>query len=134
MRKKMSVLIVAAVFLTLAAGCAGKVPDGYDKDRLTQRAKEVVETINTLDYNAVILELRQDLQSQITPESLSDAWDANLSALGAFKDYKNIAYTSTKSGNIVYAVVVLNCTYENGSAIYTLSFDSDYELVGLYMK
>jgi hypothetical protein len=132
MRKKMSVLIVAAVFLTLAAGCAGKVPDGYDKDRLTQRAKEVVETINTLDYNAVILELRQDLQSQITPESLSDAWDANLSALGAFKDYKNIAYTSTNRQHRLCGCRA-HCRMKT-IAIYTLSFDSDYELVGLYMK
>jgi hypothetical protein len=134
MRKKISVLIAAAAFLFFAAGCAGKVPEGDDKDRLTQRAKEVVETINTLDYDAIILELRQDLLSEVTPESLRVAWDEKLSAAGEFKDYKNIAYTSAKSGDVVYAVVVLNCTYENGSATYTLSFDSNYELVGLYMK
>ncbi len=134
MKRKVPVLILTAVFLIFAAGCAGKVPEGYDKDRLTQCAKEVVETINTLDYAAIVLELKEDLQSEVTPQSLKTAWDAKLSALGAFKSYKNIAYTSAKSGDIVYAVVVLNCTYENGSATYTLSFDSDYDLVGLYMK
>lgn len=134
MKKKLYVFVLIAASLMVLAGCSGKVPDGYDKDRLTQRAKEIVETINTLDYNAVVLELRADLQPQITAQSLSDAWNGKLSAAGAFKDYKNIAYTSAKSGDVVYAVVVLNCTYENDSATYTFSFDSDYELVGLYMK
>lgn len=136
MRKTICTTMAFLVLAALLTGCAAsaKLAEGFDKDAVTDRAKEVVEVINTLDYEAVVALLREDLQSQVTAEKLKEGWDGKLSTLGAFTDYSNITVVGQKSGETDYAVAVVAAKYEKGSAIYTLSFDIDMELAGLYMK
>ena len=80
--------------------------------------------------------LRDDLKDQLTPEALEAAWGGTLESFGAFKDYKTVATASTQDTATKedYAVVGLVCTYENGEGTFTLSFDKDLALVGLYLK
>ncbi len=133
--KRLTLLACGLCLALLLAACqSGALPEGMDKDTVCQRGMAVVDVINKGDYAAMVAEMRKDLQPQLTAESLRAAWDEKLSSLGGFKEYQLIQAVGTKTDGVPYAVVVLNCTYENGSATFTLSFDTDYQLVGMYMK
>lgn len=133
-RKGWLALGLAAVLLL--AGCASGLADCFAQEDVTNRAKEVVETINTLDYQAVVDELREDLRDQITPQRLEESWGTQLTAAGAFQEYKSVTLVGQKDKTTGedYATAVLVCRYENASLTYTLTFDRDLALVGLYMK
>ncbi|MEG1984634.1 MAG: DUF3887 domain-containing protein [Oscillospiraceae bacterium] len=131
-----SVLCVTAAAVLLS-GCAGnKLSDDFDKDEVVEEASEMVEVINTMDYEKIVGEMREDLRDQITSEQLKEAWGEKLSGLGKFSKITSEGVIGDKSKETKedYAVAVLACEYENGTATFTLVYDTELELVGLYMK
>lgn len=121
----------------LLASCGGApLADGFDEQKTTSRAKELVGVINSYDYEAAASCVREDLRSQLTAEALSSAWDANLRALGAFQKFESVAASGIKDQKTGedYAMTISVCSYENGLAVFTLTFDRDLSCVGMYMK
>ena len=136
MKKVLLSALALVLILSLAACSSSKLADGFKEDEVLAKAKNVVETINTLDYDAVVAFVRSDLQSQLTAETLESAWDAQLRDAGAFKEFKSTsAYgQKSKSTGEDYAVCILVCSYENATRTFTISMDKDLAIVGLYMK
>ena len=136
MKELIKIVLFFGLLLTFTACSSDKLSSSFDKDEVTDKAKAVVEVINTKDYAAIIALFRSDLQDQITADQLQQAFDEQLEAAGTFSDFKSIVIKSEndKSTNEEYAVVILEAVYENKTLIYTISFDTDLELVGLYMK
>jgi len=135
--KKAMILIVVLALTWLLAACGGaKLADVYDEDEVTARAKDVVGMINDRDYEAVTGEVREDVRDQLTPDILSDAWDATLDKSGAFEDYKSVTVIGQKNrdNGEDYAVAVLVGKYENASRTFTIMMDENLDIVGLYMK
>lgn len=134
--KKVLIFFLALCLMFGLSGCGASLPDSFEEESVLNAAKATVEKINALDYEGVTGELREDLKEAITSQQLEEAWGARLEELGEFEEIRDSALKGTKdqSTGEEYAVVVLACAYENGTAIYTLSYDQDLALVGLYMK
>jgi len=136
MKKYLRVLIVILV-MGLLFGCSGnKLSDKFDEQEVLDKGKEVVDVINTRQYENVIALLREDLQSQITADQLVTAWDDQIVAAGEFEKIKNTAIESQEDSvtKEEYVTVVLEAVYAEDTLIYTLSFDEDLMMIGLYMK
>lgn len=136
MKKYLRVLIVILV-MSLLFGCSGnKLSDKFDEQEVLNKGKEVVNVINTRQYEDVIALLREDLQSQITADQLVTAWDDQIVAAGEFEKIKNTAIESQEDSvtKEEYVTVVLEAVYAEDTLIYTLSFDEDLMMIGLYMK
>lgn len=136
MKKILTSILAAALIFSLAACSSNKLADAFKEDEVIARAKALVDVINTYSYDAVVAELREDLQGQLTAEQLESAWDAQLKAAGEFTEYKTAAAygQKDKATDEDYALAVLVCKYENASLTYTISMDKDLNIVGLYMK
>ena len=136
MKKAMILTLVLAMAVLLAACGGAKLAEIYDEDQVTARAKEAVDVINTLDYEAMTALMREDLRDQLTAEALQEAWDPLLSESGAFEEYKSVTVVGQKSQSTGedYAVAVVVCRYENATRTFTLSMDENLDLVGMYMK
>lgn len=136
MKKVLVSAITVIMLLSLAACSSSKLADIYKEDDVVSKAKTVVETINTQDYDSVVAFVRSDLQAQLTADTLKTAWKTQLDESGAFKEYKSVVTYGQKSKSTGedYAVCVLVCTYENATRTFTLSFDKDLSVVGMYMK
>lgn len=136
MKKVLVSAITVIMLLSLAACSSSKLADIYKEDDVVSKAKTVVETINTQDYDSVVAFVRSDLQTQLTADTLKTAWKTQLDESGAFKEYKSVVTYGQKSKSTGedYAVCVLVCTYENATRTFTLSFDKDLSVVGMYMK
>jgi hypothetical protein len=135
--KLIRILFILLVFLiTLSACTTTKLADIYDEKIVTERAKEVVELINSQDYDNVNAEIRDDLQDQLTSNQLRDAIGAKLVEAGAFIEYKSITTFEQKSktSGEDYATVVLVGNYEKSTLVFTISMDSNLDIVGLYVK
>lgn len=136
MKKYLRVLIVILV-MSLLFGCSGnKLSDKFDEQEVLDKGKKVVDVINTRQYEDVIALLREDLQSQITADQLVTAWDDQIVAAGEFEKIRNTAIESQEDSvtKEEYVTVVLEAIYAEDTLIYTLSFDEDLMMIGLYMK
>ncbi len=135
--KLIRILFILLVFsITLSACTSVKLADIYDEKIVTERAKEVVEMINSQDYDKVNAEIRDDLQERLTSNQLKDAIEAKLVEAGAFIEYQSISTLGQKSktSGEDYATVVLVGKYERSTIVFTITMDSNLDIVGLYVK
>lgn len=129
------VIVLLMLGLVALTGCTQKLSDQYDKDKLNERVDQVLEVIRSGDYDAMVLLLREDMRTEeLTGAALEAIWAAKLDALGDFTKTADRIYVGMTQEQVDYAVVVAGCVYENGNAIFTLTFDPDYALVGMYLK
>lgn len=136
MKKIFSLILAALMLLSLAACGSAKLSEEFEEKAVINRAEELVALINTLDYEAVCGELREDLRSALNAEELESAWGEGLQNAGAFVEFSNEAAVSqpSKATGENYAVVVLICKYENAKLTFTISMDAELNIVGMYMK
>lgn len=135
--KLIRILFISLVFsITLSACTSAKLADIYDENIVTERAKEVVEMINSQDYDKVNAEIRDDLQDQLTASKLKDVIGAKLDEAGAFIEYPSITTLGQKSktSGEDYATVVLVGKYEKSTIVFTITMDSNLDIVGFYVK
>jgi len=135
--KLIRILFILLVFsITLSACASTKLADIYDEKIVTERAKEIIEMINSQDYDRVNAEVRDDLQDQLTSSDLKDVIGAKLAEVGSFVEYQSITTlgNQSKTSGEDYAIVVLVGKYEKSNVVYTISMDSNLDIVGLYLK
>jgi len=135
--KMIRILFSLLVFsITLSACASTKLADTYDEKIVTERAKEVVEMMNAQSFDKVNAEIRDDLQDQLTSSKLKEAIGAKLAEAGAFIEYPSISTLGQKSktSGEDYATVVLVGKYENSTVVYTITMDTNLDIVGLYVK
>ncbi len=107
----------------------------FDKERLEIRAKAVILALDMEEYETLQSEYAAEkMKPHLTQEameqakrSISDNWGSQIS-LG------NVYMSGIRQRGDEYVAVQVNVGYENANVTYTLSFDTEYKLIGLYMK
>jgi hypothetical protein len=135
--KRIGFLSILLLFSSILSACTStKLADIYDENIVIERAKAVVELINAQDYDQVNAQLRTDLQDQLTAKKLSDAIGTKLVEAGAFIEYPSITTVGQKSKSTSedYATVVLVGKYEKSPIVFTITMDSNMDIVGIYFK
>ncbi len=129
------ILLICTIALS-ACTSATKLADIYDEKIVTERAKEIVEMINSQDFDKVNAEIRTDLQDRLTSNQLKDAIGAKLVESGAFIEFPSITTFGQKSktSGEDYATAVLVGKYEKSTLVFTITMDSNLDIVGLYVK
>ncbi|MHB8134978.1 MAG: DUF3887 domain-containing protein [Anaerolineaceae bacterium] len=125
------------MFIVILSGCAStKLADIYDENSVMERGKEVVEIINTQDFDLVNAELRDDLEDQLTAEQLKDSIGQKLFDAGSFIEFQSITAIGQKSKSTGedYATAVLVGKYDNSTLVFTITMDSNLDIVGLFLK
>ena len=132
----LSVVMILALSMGMIACAGGKLPEGFDKDEIGTSAEEIVGLATEGDYDSIILALRDDLKTSITADQLKEGWAATYEKAGAFKSISKTVFSSAKDKTTgeEYAVVQVMAKHENANLVYTLSFDKNLALVGLYLK
>lgn len=140
MKRQFRIAIAALIALVLSLGlfgCAGKpLPAGFDKDEVGTAAQEIVGLATSGDYDSIIAAMRDDLKGAVTADQLRDGWASIYEKAGAFDSITKLSMggTSDQTTGEEYAVVQVLVKHENASLLYTISFDQNLALVGLYLK
>lgn len=127
--------VAMLVILLVATGCsAGKLADSFDGAAVEAKAKNVVETLNLGDYAAVVGMLRQDLQDDLPEDKIKAAVEQVYGKAGAFESFDKVILAGQKAEGKEIAVAVVQAKYQDKKVTFTLSFDQDLNLIGLFMK
>lgn len=125
---KISLLILS---LSILVGCgAPKLSEDFKEEELKSAAEEIIADFNTEKYDDVISKGTEDIQSQLTASQLEQAWNTVGKDLGNYEELSKVAYTE-KDG---IATVIAIAKYENKKIQFTISYDKDMKLCGIYMK
>lgn len=130
---------VLAVVLILAggSGCASaELSDDFDKDTVEMAAKEVVDQLNSGDYAAIEESYNAAMIIAMQGQKLQDTLQPILDKLGGFEEITNCEVVGSKEQNTKedLAVALINVKYAEGKVRYTISFDKDMKLAGLFIK
>ncbi|MBK5254347.1 MAG: DUF3887 domain-containing protein [Peptostreptococcaceae bacterium] len=139
MKKVIKLFLITALVLIpalLITSCdSEELPEGFDKDDVTEAAKAVVNAANSRNYDVIHARISEEFQDAISVKELKEAWDPLLDESGNFEEFDEVILAS-KAGeeDSVYALALVKCKYENGERTYTFYFDEDMTLSGLWMK
>ena len=134
LRKFLIIVLVTVLALTMAA-CAAKSAFEFDKDAAVERAKEIIDIVNTKDYEAIYNAFGEKWRKLTTVDGIKASFEPVYDITGAFIEIKStealglIAKDGTKSIN-----VYVKAKYEKGTFVNTVSFDTDLNLQGFFTK
>lgn len=131
----MKKLWLSLMVLWMLVGCTN-IPEGFDKATLETKTVEVIKLMEDMKSEEVITLLRSDLQALITADELRKNLKTKYDSVGSSTADPVFTISDTKDPQTseIYATVIAQVTHESGKVTYTISFNKDYELVGLYIK
>lgn len=137
MKKKISrflSLVLLVVFsAALLAGCGSKLPEGYDEDELKASAEVVINLLNQRDSVGLNEMMTEDMKAGLTEEVQAQIF-AFLDESGTMKEISSMGVSGSEENGITFAVVIAKVAYENRDITYTIGFDPDMKLAGLYLQ
>lgn len=124
------------VFILVLLSACSSIPKGFEENRLKEEAQAVVEHLEDVDAEWAIDKMRDDLEVLLKEDELKDILITKYQAVGTIKSNLKFTISDVRDPNTneLYALVIVERNYESGKATYTLSFDLNYDLVGLYIK
>ncbi|MGX7108656.1 DUF3887 domain-containing protein [Facklamia miroungae] len=127
MKKKLLATLSTIVILMLC-GCGNKVDDTTSEKYISQ-AKEIVSLINESNYDEVYTMFNDEMKAALPVKSMSEITPL-ITDSGVFKKIDK-ASVEERDGNYI---TVLVAKYSKGNRIYTITFEDDLEVAGLYIK
>ena len=75
-----------------------------------------------------------EMQPYLTEEKMEEAKKTIGDDWGTFRNFGKTYMTEIRQDGQSFAMVQMNASYDNVSVIYTLTFDAEMKLAGIYMK
>lgn len=107
---------------------------GYFKQsEIEEKTSEVIDAIGQRDYQLIIEMSNSKMKSVLTQRQFDEAIDG-LGELGTFEKITHQIYVELTQNEKVNATGEIVANYKKRSVTYTISFDQEMKLSGLYMK
>lgn len=131
MKKILTVCLALTMAAGLLTGCGAKpLPDGFDKETVLSAAREIVAELEEENYDTIAAKMDDTLTEAGGADKIEEVWETYSEKLGDFKEYQE----ESTFGQDGYGVAVLVAKYEEGTAQFTISFDTEMKLAGFYVK
>lgn len=127
-------LIVIGVFWAFPRTTALEHSSVYDAEAVQARAEEVIQLIAAGEYDTILEFSVPQLESVLNEDKMTEIKNTFSADWGEFVSYGNVYLGEVKQMGNSSAVVQMNAAYENVSISYTLSFNKEMQLQGLWMK
>lgn len=136
MKKFTLILLLLLALLSCSACSENALADCFDEAQVQAKAEEVAMLVISRNYATVCSMFREDLAAELTPEYLASQLDAMLDENGEFEKFRATASAGQKSadGEENYAMTMVLAKFEDGKRTFTITFDENMDLIGLYMK
>lgn len=128
-----SVLLLTTLSLVMLVGCAVKLPQGFDEAEVKTAAENVITLLNQRDADGLAAIFTDQMKAAITEDVQAQIF-ALLDDVGAVREISEMKTGGSTQNEISYAVVIAKVKHENQELIYTISFDKDMKLAGLFLK
>ena len=126
--KKMLFILLGACLMLVFVACGNKV-DEETSNKYSSKAKEVVSLLNEANYKEIHEVFDGNMKVSLPEDDMNDL-TPRIEESGNFKEYKKSS-VEEKDG---YYIVVLVADYSEKSRIYTITFNDQEQISGLYIK
>jgi hypothetical protein len=125
----LTIVLLAVLSLGALGGCAAKLPEGFDEAEVRTAAENVIDLLNQRDANGLTALMTEEMKVVLT-----DDIQALLDESGEFQEIGDLKMGGNTQNGITYAAVAVKAKYANREITYTISFDMDMKLAGLYLQ
>lgn len=106
----------------------------FQAEQVEEQAKYMISLLDAGEYATMREYETPDMQATLSNTAINQAKAAVADEFGAFVAYGSIEMSEMTQGSKTYAFVQMVVTYENTDVTYSLTFDEDMKLAGIYMK
>ena len=126
--KKLLNILLGSLMVILLIGCSNTVDD-ETSDKYISAAKEVVEKLQNENYEEIYAQLDSTMKASLSTEQMAELGPI-IEESGEFQSFDKQSIEE-KDG---FYVVVLVAKYSDQNRVYTVSFNSEDEIAGLFIK
>ena len=131
-------IVAALVFLSVLAWWMIPKPaalgDDLSQEAVTASVENVIVMLNQNDFDGLQELAVDELKSKLTQETLDEVRKGISEDWGEMQSIGKVYMQGLKQKGKVMVVTQVDAVYENVSVVYTISFDEDLRLGGLYMR
>ena len=131
-------IVAALVFLSVLAWWMIPKPaalgDDLSQEAVTASVENVIVMLNQNDFDGLQELAVDELKSKLTQETLDEVRKSISEDWGEMQSIGKVYMQGVKQKGKVIVVTQVDAVYENVSVVYTISFDEDLRLGGLYMR
>ncbi|OCS84457.1 DUF3887 domain-containing protein [Caryophanon latum] len=126
--KKWNMLLSSLLLVLLLAACSSNVEDDVAAPYI-ERANEVVQQLNEGAYDDIYAQFNDTMKEQLTAEQLAQI-EPILQQSGEFE---GIDKQSVEEKDGIHLVVLIG-SHRNENRIYTISYDANDSITGLFVQ
>lgn len=139
MRQAVSIVaVLAAIFALYYWAVPKSAPMGssgvFSEAAVEEKTAEVIALLNQDDFDGLKRMATEKMKNAIDAGTIRDVRAKINEDWGAFRSFGKIYMAEMKKRGELLAVAQTAASYENTGVTYTISFDREMKLAGLYMK
>lgn len=134
--KKLKFLILMTICFVLLTGCSSSgLSKDFDREEVEETTKEVINILINKDTQALLEISTVEMKEAMTEELIDQIYES-IEEAGSFEEIEDISIAGQedKDTGEEFAVAVAKAKFENKSIVYTISFNKQMKLAGLYYK
>ena len=130
------VMITIIALMLLTTGCASKLSEKFDEGEVQKKAEEIAELSCTGEISKAYGMLSEMMKAQITEEQIRAGIEGTIEPLGDFEKISgtNVSGQKDKDTGTEYALAIVMAQFSDGKAQFTISFDTEMNCIGFYIK
>ncbi len=106
----------------------------YSQERIAAEVEKVIELLDQNDYTAIQMLAADKLRNIMNEQVIGPAKDGICADWGERQAVGTVYSGGVKQKGNLIIVTQTDVIYENVSVVYTISFDEDMKLSGLYIR
>ncbi|MDO5717164.1 MAG: DUF3887 domain-containing protein [Tissierellia bacterium] len=134
MKKHIYILISLVLILGVSACTKGSIPS-EEKETYKSLAEDIIQKVQSYDFESLEDISTDELKKALTEETTNKIKEI-LAPKGAFQSFDKAKFTTRKDPHtqLEYILVQYKVKYEEDSVIYSLTFDKEKKLAGIFLK
>lgn len=143
-KRKMIIIVIAVILVLFLLGISGwwLMPkqvdlsgnEKYSQEKVAAEVENIVELLDQGDYTAIQMVSIDKLRNMMNEQTIGAVRDKICEDWGERQSIGKVYMAGVMQKGKLLIVTQVDVIYENISVVYTISFDEDMKLAGLYMR
>jgi len=129
MKRSMFITILVTMLMLLLAACGGNKVDDAAAEKYITQAEEIVALLNEQHYEEIHAKFNDEMKAGLPVEDMEELTPI-IEESGNFQEMDK---ASVEEEDGLY-VTVLVAKYSNENRVFTITFNEDEEVAGLFIK
>jgi len=129
MKRSMFITILVTMLMLLLAACGGNKVDDATAEKYITQAEEIVALLNEQHYEEIHAKFNDEMKAGLPVEDMEELTPI-IEESGNFQEMDK---ASVEEEDGLY-VTVLVAKYSNENRVFTITFNEDEEVAGLFIK